>query len=173
MFFTLAIKIVFLVIGLALYLGLKKPYNKLRNNTAESVADPQSEKNRRQESSPDYGAVSLQSKPERQSNPARFYNRLGGWERLFVVVSISWLVIASTTYFLALDGNPWCERFVPESAFIWAVDLFTSNPDFAIPVPVFSGIGFSTFVIAPIVLTCCVAYIGVRVFQWVREGFQR
>lgn len=125
---------------------------------------------RHQDNSPNSGAVSVHTK----LNPALFLNRLGGWERLFVVVSFSWLLIATTTYFLALDGNSFCASFIPRSAFTWVVDILAPPGSVSdlLGIPVFSGLGFSTFLIAPVVLLWCAAYIGVRVFRWVRAGFQ-
>jgi len=128
---------------------------------------------RRQGKSPDHEAISVETKKaEPQANPASRLNKLSRWARLLVVVSTSWLLFATITYFLALDGNSWLLGLVPSSAFSWSVDLFSApNPVGDLPVyPTFNGIGFSTFVVAPVILSWGVGWIGVRLFRWVRAG---
>jgi hypothetical protein len=125
------------------------------------------------ERSPDHNAISVVTKrSEPQVNSASRLSKLSRWGRLFVVVSISWLLFATITYFLALYGDTWILGLVPSSAFSWSVDLYAApNPVGDLPAfPVFNGIGFSIFVIAPVILLWGVGWIAVSVFRRVRVG---
>jgi hypothetical protein len=114
-------------------------------------------------------------KTDSRRNPTFAFHRLGGWERVFLVVSAAWIILGAVVYILALNGSPRFLKLVPSFAFGWGRDLLSSpNPVGDLPVfPVFNVLGFFTFLVAPVLLSWVGLWVIVRIVRWVRAGFQR
>lgn len=105
--------------------------------------------------------------------------RLGGWERLLVVLSLAWLAFATISYFSALGKQPInmgaISKIVPYDAFHchWIPDTSGSPNRFgdlpAIHICDFSLIGFGAFLLGPPIVACVFFWI----VCWVRNGFHR
>jgi hypothetical protein len=107
--------------------------------------------------------------------------RLGGWERLLIVLSLGWFVIAIVGYFSVLADTTTAYTFISEIVpsralhwiFNWIPDtsgLPNNNPfgDLRV-IPVFSFIGFGTFLLGPPLLACVFFWS----ICWVIAGFRQ
>lgn len=126
--------------------------------------------------------IELQTKPGKASRLPRvglplwiILRKLDGWERLLVVVSGIWLIIATAAYFSVLgevsSAPTFFSKLVPPSAFHWIADTNgIPNPfgDFPV-IPVFNVVRFSAFLLIPILI----ANLLFLVVRWVSVGFKR
>ncbi len=103
--------------------------------------------------------------------------KLGGWERLSIVVFVSWLIFVVALYFFALNNTSTAydifPKFVFDYGFRWIPVLdVNGKPDInkfgdSVVTIAFSSAGFAAFLVGPPIL----AYGFFLVVCWVGAGF--
>ena len=112
---------------------------------------------------------------------------INGWQRLGIVVSVAWLLIASWAYFYELKNHPSeLAAYIPDAGYEWIRDLDTTtkahmnaqqrgadfSDRFVFMKPTVNTYGFIKFILTPIVASWLGVYLVLWTFRWVRRGFQ-
>ncbi len=112
---------------------------------------------------------------------------IGGWQRLGIVVSVTWLLLTSWGYFYELHNHPsQLATYVPHAAYEWVDDLEATqkahmdaqargkdfSDRFVFGKPTFNAYGFIKLTLMPIVLAWLGVYLVLWTFRWVRKGFE-
>jgi hypothetical protein len=112
--------------------------------------------------------------------------RLNGWQRLGVVFSVMWIILATVSYWIEINSHP---SFLSQST-PWYISSFlfewiddpeatakerAENPtmadSFIFLRPTFTVVGFSSLVFAPVVASWLLSYLSIWTVEWVKSGF--
>jgi hypothetical protein len=113
--------------------------------------------------------------------------RINGWNRLGIVLSAAWLLVASWAYFYELNNHPSeLTAYFPHAGYEWIHDLDATkmahkasqqqgkdfSDRFVLLKPTFDTYGFLKFILTPIVASWLGIYVVLWIFRWVRRGFE-
>jgi len=113
--------------------------------------------------------------------------RINGLQRLGIVMSAAWLIVASWAYFHELNNHPSeLAAYLPNAGYEWIQDLDATNKAhkdaiqqgtdfserFVFLKPTFNIYRFLKFILTPIVASWLGVYLVVWIFRWVRRGFE-
>ena len=110
---------------------------------------------------------------------------LNGWQRLGVVFSVLWIILATVLYWIEISSHPsflgstrW---YISSFLFEWIEDTeatakakaesSTMSDRFTFLRPTFTVVGFSSLVLAPVAATWLLAYLSIWTVRWVKRGF--
>lgn len=113
--------------------------------------------------------------------------RLTGWTRLGIVLSLAWIILTSIVYVNEIYNHPsygatcnlhryfnWVDD--PKATERAHIEAKAEDKDFSnrfvFMKPVFRVSGYFKLAFLPAILGWCVAWLGVAIFRWVREGFR-
>ncbi len=95
---------------------------------------------------------------------------LTGWQRLGVVLAVSWISAAISVYFVALQSYGSSQLALKLGfLFSWVTNPAESKPEFESLKPVFNAARFAALVLGPIFLM----WLAARAVVWVRTGFHQ
>lgn len=113
--------------------------------------------------------------------------RINGWQRIGIVISVSWFLATCGAYFYELKNHPSeLAKYLPDLAYNWVEDYKGTkiehekasakgkdfSDQFVFLKPTFNASGFILLALCPVIIGWLTIYLLLYTYGWVKRGFE-